>query len=196
MHETNFFIPPSCNQRKLLFIHTKYRCFLLSCDSPLYLFTYNNKDVPTSQPPRPSFFKPNNSYQNSPNKMVPPPPPPPPYKPSPSSQRPPFQGALPDVLSRPNENHHSTFLQSRGDYTLHTLKIGWFEKVATKRHKKLNQIESTKKIPRTSTFKISLFEKALFSPLFFFYFFPISYQSCEKYLSLNHYRLSFVICTL
>ena len=82
------------------------------------------KDVPTV--PRPSFFKPNNnSYQNSPNKMVPPPPPPPPYKPN---LRPTQSlgerslvnqskaGLLPDVLSRPNnENHqHSTFLQSRG----------------------------------------------------------------------------------
>ena len=82
------------------------------------------KDVPTV--PRPSFFKPNNnSYQNSPNKMVPPPPPPPPYKPNlrPTQslgERPLVNqskgGLLPDVLSRPNnENHqHSTFLQSRG----------------------------------------------------------------------------------
>ena len=134
MHETKFF-----DDKHTPKISLYKTCLMLN--SNVFCVT---KDVPTV--PRPSFFKPNNnSYQNSPNKMVPPPPPPPPYKPSPSSQRPPFQGALPDVLSRPNENHHSTFLQSRGDYTLHTLKKSGGLKKLRQKGTKLNQIESTKK---------------------------------------------------
>ena len=123
MHETKFF-----NDKQTPKISLYKTCLMLN--SNVFCVT---KDVPTV--PRPSFFKPNNnSYQNSPNKMVPPPPPPPPYKPSPSSLRPTQSlgerplvnqnitkqaGLLPDVLSRPNENHqHSTFLQSRGTFTL------------------------------------------------------------------------------
>lgn len=92
----------------------------------MHVFTHCAWALKTCQkfkdsPPRPSFFKsnPQANFVNSPTKLagmptVPPPPPPPPYKPT----LPPAS-ALPDVL-RPSEDgpqQHSTFFQSRGDYT-------------------------------------------------------------------------------
>ena len=90
------------------------------------------KDPSVPTPPRPSFFKNNTSSPtyialNSPKMSsvgggtpggIPPPPPPPPYKPSQQQQRPVPLPSLPDVL-RPSEDQqqHSTFFQSRGDYT-------------------------------------------------------------------------------